>query len=275
VPELPEVETIRRQLEPEVRGRSITGTRVTDGLLVAPMTPARFAGKLKGRMITGLSRRGKYLRFELDGGDTLVVHLRMTGILTRLEENPRNGDQRHLRLVLTLDDGSFLAFHDVRRFGKAFLLGAGASDSYWARLGPEPLERSFNPKVLAAIFHGRVRPVKPALLDQQLIAGIGNIYADEALFAALIHPEKPAGSLSGKEIAALTKSIKETLRRAIRLQGSSIDSYRDARGNPGRFQNTFKVHRRAGEPCPRCGTAIEKTRVGGRGTYYCPRCQRK
>lgn len=274
MPELPEVETIKRQLAPHVTGRTIVRVSVLDPLLTKPMSPRAFNSRLAGCGITAVSRRGKYLRFELDDGAMLVIHLRMTGILVYLEKRPR-GDLRHMRLLLGLDDGSWLAMRDARRFGKALVLESGEIEPYWRRLGPEPLERSFDRRVMARIVSGRRKPVKSTLLDQQLIAGIGNIYADEALFRAGIHPERPAGSLSDKEIADLTISIKETLRHAIRLQGSSIDTYRDARGSQGRFQDTFRVHRRAGLPCPRCGGVVEKIRVGGRGTYFCPCCQKR
>jgi formamidopyrimidine-DNA glycosylase len=244
-------------------------------LLTAPAPTAELTRALKGRKITGVSRRGKYLRIELTEGDSLVLHLRMTGIITCIRPPLTAADKKYLRLTIELDDGTVLAFQDSRRFGKALILAAEESDGYWKKLGPEPLDRSFNSRSLGSILENRKRPIKPTLLDQQLVAGIGNIYADEALFDAKLHPERPAGSISGKEISALTKSIKHTLRRAIRLQGSSIDSYRDALGNRGQFQDTFDVHRRAGEPCHRCGTSIKKIRVGGRGTYFCPSCQKK
>lgn len=269
------METIRRQLEPEVSGRKIVSVRVIDPLITEPALPARLTRQLEGRKITGVNRRGKYLRFDLDNGDTLVLHLRMTGILTRAVPPLTAEEQKYLRLVIELDDGAQLIFRDSRRFGKALLLTPADSADYWNKMGLEPLERSFNTAKLSALMKGRARPIKPALMDQHLIAGIGNIYADEALFEAGIHPERPAGDVSGKEMEALAKSIKSTLRRAIRLEGSSIDSYRDTRGNRGRFQDTFRVHRRAGEPCPRCGKTIEKIKVGGRGTYLCPRCQKR
>lgn len=242
-------------------------------MITGPEAPATLSRRLKGRRIDGVSRRGKYLRIELDGGDTLVLHLRMTGILSLARPPLTEDQQRYLRLEIDLDDSARMIFQDSRRFGRAWLLDAASAADYWKRMGLEPLERTFTARRLADLLQDRKRAIKPALMDQQLIAGIGNIYADEALFEAGIHPERPAGALSARETDDLTKSIKETLRRAIKLQGSSIDSYRDALGNRGRFQETFKVHRRAGEPCPRCGTAIEKIKVGGRGTYFCPHCQ--
>lgn len=274
MPELPEVETIRLQLAPSITGRTIERVRIIDPLLVEPERPAPLASRLKHRKVTGVERRGKYLLFQLAGGDTLVIHLRMTGTLTLIDHQPSGDEKKYLRLVMELDDGSSLILRDPRRFGKAFLLQGEATAGYWDKLGPEPLSRAFNRTVLGKTIAGRTRAIKPTLLDQQLVAGIGNIYADESLFGAGIHPERPSGDLSDKEIAKLTSSIKETLQRAIRLQGSSIDSYRDSRGNRGRFQETFRVHRREGEPCPDCGGVVKKIKVGGRGTYFCPRCQK-
>lgn len=274
MPELPEVETIRVQLAPAVTGRTIERVRILDPLLVAPERPEPLVRKLKQRKITGLERRGKYLLFRLAGGDTLVIHLRMTGTLTLLDHEPSGEDKRYLRLVIFLDNGSFLILRDPRRFGKTMLLEGDAATTYWDKLGPEPLSSAFNQAALGRALAGRSRAIKPTLLDQQLIAGIGNIYADEALFEAGIRPQKRSGDLSDKEIERLASSIRQTLKRAIKLQGSSIDSYRDSRGNPGRFQETFRVHRREGEPCPGCRGRVKKIKLGGRGTYFCPRCQK-
>ncbi len=274
MPELPEVETIRRQLEPLTRGRTITRVEVSDPSAVSPLSPASFRRALKNRRIDAVSRRGKYLCFTLDDGCTLVIHLRMTGRLIHRSRRPAGEARRHLRLLFRLDDGSWLAFHDQRRFGKSFILSKDEAGSYWKKLGPEPLGRSFTPERLAQAFRGRTAPVKPLLMDQSLVAGIGNIYADESLFEAGIDPRRQAGALGKNEVERLYDCVRKTLRRAIRLGGSSIDTYVDTRGRQGGFQDTFLVHRRAGEPCPRCGAAIEKTRVGGRGTYFCTRCQR-
>ncbi len=277
MPELPEVETIRRQLEPELTGRTITGVRVLDAKLTAPVTASALKRRLEGSTIESVGRRGKYLLFKLGNGETLVLHLRMTGVLTHVPGGTARkaaAEQRPPRLVLRFDDGASLLFHDTRRFGTAMVLSGEDSGTYWHRLGQEPLERDFNAGSLERSLSGRKRPIKSVLLDQALIAGIGNIYADEALFEARIHPLRPAGEISGDEIAALVKAIKSTLRRAIRLQGSSIDTYRDSLGRRGRFQETFRVHRRQGEPCPGCQGMVEKIKVGGRGTYFCPSCQR-
>jgi formamidopyrimidine-DNA glycosylase len=175
--------------------------------------------------------------------------------------------------MIYLDNGACLAFHDMRRFGRALVLPKADENEYWRRLGPEPMERSFTPGKLGEITGRRRKPIKPLLMDQSLLAGIGNIYADEALFGAGIHPLRSSASLDSSEISKLHASIRDTLRTAIRLQGSSIDTYVNARGERGRYQDQFKVHRRQGERCPACGALIEKMKVGGRGTYICPRCQ--
>jgi len=264
-----------RQLKPRFTGKTIDRIDVLDPLVTAPQPPRTLARLTKGRNVADMARRGKYLLFELDSGDTLVIHLRMTGRLTATKTPLKSGEKDRLRLLVRFRGGAAIAFHDVRRFGKAFVLPGEKAAGYWEkRLGPEPLERSFNRKFLGGITAGRKRPIKSLLLDQKFIAGIGNIYADEALYAAGIHPLRAAGTLTGDEVARLVESIKATLRRAIRLQGSSIDTYRDTGGRRGRFQETFRVHRRQGEPCPGCGGTVEKIKVGGRGTYFCPACQR-
>jgi len=274
MPELPEVETIRCQLEPLLNGRTISRAEVLDPLIVAPATPDSFKRRLRSITITALKRRGKYRLLDLDSKDPLVMHLRMTGILTYLHPPPSEEEKKHLRMLLHFDDGTGLAFHDTRRFGRAFILKPEENEQYWSRFGPEPLEKGFDAAYLKKLLAGRSRPVKSLLLDQSMVAGIGNIYADEALYKAGIMPTRPAGGLSDEEIRRLTRSIRATLKKAIKLQGSSIDTYRDSMGRKGSFQETFQVHRRQGKPCPSCGTSVEKIRVGGRGTYFCPVCQK-
>ncbi|MHB1390714.1 MAG: bifunctional DNA-formamidopyrimidine glycosylase/DNA-(apurinic or apyrimidinic site) lyase [Thermoleophilia bacterium] len=274
LPELPEVETVKRQLDPILAGRTIARVNVPDPLVTAPASPRSFQNALRGQRITRVSRRAKYLRLELDSGLTLVIHLRMTGRLTHTLTSYASMPRRHLRLFLQLDDGSGVAFHDQRRFGTATIMDPGDAAVLWRRLGPEPLERSFNPAAMQAMLQNRKRPIKSLLLDQARVAGIGNIYADESLYRANIHPERAARHVTEEEAVLLVRAIKETLRSAISLEGSSIDTYRTATGESGRFQETFKVHRRAGEACPACGSTIKKIKVGGRGTYFCPSCQR-
>ncbi|MHB8159898.1 MAG: bifunctional DNA-formamidopyrimidine glycosylase/DNA-(apurinic or apyrimidinic site) lyase [Thermoleophilia bacterium] len=273
MPELPEVETIRRQLEPAITGRKIVKVDVQDSLVTAPESPDSFIKGLRGQTIAAVKRRGKYLLLELDSRDTLVIHLRMTGRLTQTRLPLAGDDMKHLRFIIGFSENECLAFHDTRRFGKAFILSRRGSDDYWKKLGPEPLGNSFNARYLKRVVCNRKGPIKSLLLNQSQIAGIGNIYADESLFLAGIHPLRPAGDLADEEIKKLSRAIKETLKRAIKLEGSSIDSYRDSLGERGRFQETFRVHRRQGEPCPSCKSSVEKIRVGGRGTYFCPKCQ--
>jgi formamidopyrimidine-DNA glycosylase len=275
VPELPEVETIRRQLASRVPGRTIDNARVLDPLWSAPVPPGDVERKLTGRRIEGLSRRGKYLIADLEGDRHLVMHLRMTGNLLWAAREDDPDPRPHLRVRLTLDDGHRLLFVDQRRFGTGVVIdGTDELEDYLAaRVGPEPLDPEFTPDVLALAARGRRAPVKAFLLDQRRIAGVGNIYADEALFRAGIHPLRPAGRLRRAEIQRLHAGIVEALERGIARQGASIDDYRDSNGERGSMQDEFLIHLRAGEPCIRCGRPVTKTVAAGRGTYICRHCQ--
>jgi formamidopyrimidine-DNA glycosylase len=294
VPELPEVETIRRQLEPAVVGRRIESVRVLDERWTQPASPRAVEGALTGRRIEGVERRGKYLVLPLDDGRALVMHLRMTGNLllrepdeerVRVLERERLGaprlyesstDLRHLRAELALDDGSRLLFTDLRRFGHAVVLEPAEIEGYFAtRLGIEPLSGDLTPEALAELAAGRNAPLKSFLLTQTRVAGIGNIYADEALHRAALHPLSPAGSLRIEDCERLARGIVEALEAGLRLGGASMDDYLDARGERGAMQDEFLVHTREGEPCPRCGEPIRRIVVGGRSTYYCAACQRR
>ena len=271
---------MRRQLAERVTGRTIRHAEILDPRLVAPEAPEAVAARLGGQRVAAVERRAKYLLLRLGSGDTLVLHLRMTG---RLHWHPPGGNgsapggpDRHLRARLALDDGGTLAFRDVRRFGTAVVLGPGPPDPerYWdRRAGVEPLSRRFTARALGDLLAGRRAPVKAALLDQGRVAGLGNIYVDEALWGARVHPLRPAGCLDASELRRLHRAIRERLTAGIAAGGASIDSYRDGLGRPGRMQDLLHVHLRAGEPCRRCGTVIVKGRVAGRGTYWCPRCQ--
>ncbi len=275
MPELPEVETIRRQLAGAACGRTITKLRIHDPLLVSPSSPNRVRGAVEGRRIESAGRRGKYLLVALDSGDTLAMHLRMTGRLHHSPTGVAPADP-HRRARFYLDDGATLDFSDTRRFGRVWIVSVDHPDpqGYWdARLGVEPLERQFTAARLGQLLSGRTAPVKASILDQRLIAGVGNIYADEALFQAGVHPTRPAGSLDAVEVAALRDAIRDRLRAGIRSGGASIDRYRDTIGRPGTMQDMLRVHRHQGDPCPRCATTIVKSRVAGRGTYFCPTCQ--
>lgn len=273
MPELPEVETIRRQLDPELRGARITGVEVHLPRLVKYPSPLSYRRALRGKRILEVGRRGKYLLLRLEGGRILVVHLGMSGSLRFA--SPGGERPRHTHLVFHLDDGRELLYVDPRTFGETALLREGDLSPLPGldRLGPEPLEAGFTPGELARALRGRCR-VKAALLDQSRVAGIGNIYADEALHRAGIHPLRRLDELEREEMESLHRAMREVLSEALSRGGSSVNDYVDARGEKGSFQASHRVYRRAGEPCFRCGELIRKVRVAGRGTYFCPRCQR-
>ncbi len=275
VPELPEVETVRRQIAPVLEGATIVDAEIVDPRLTRPVEPGLVAGALVGERIAEVDRRGKYLLIRLGSGRTLVVHLRMTG---SLRHAPSGGlpEDAHRRATLRLDTGTDVAYRDVRRFGTWELLDEGHLRPYLAtRLGPEPLGASFSAARLAQLAAGRTAPVKSFLLDQRRIAGIGNIYADEALWRARVHPRRPAGELDAEEIARLHRAIRAALRKGVALQGSTLREYVTPNGTPGGMQREFHVYGRHGEPCDRCGSAIERTVIGGRGTWFCPSCQQR
>jgi len=274
MPELPEVETIRLALEPHLVGRRFERVLIDDTRLVRPFEPTAVAAELEGERVAAVERRGKYLIVRFESGSALLIHLRMTGSLRHaaagsLQEDP------YRRAVVKLDDGSDIAYRDVRRFGTWQLLEPGELDPYLAqRLGGEPLERSFTARRLGERLAGRRAPVKAALLDQRTVAGLGNIYVDEALWRARIHPLRPAAEITPDELPPLTRAIKDALRTGIARQGATLRDYSTPDGRRGRMQDRFRVYGREGEPCTRCGTPIDKIRAGGRGTWYCPNCQR-
>jgi formamidopyrimidine-DNA glycosylase len=287
VPELPEVETVCRQLDPELAGLRIDGLEVLDGRWCRPVPPAKLEAAVEGATIEGMGRRGKYLLLALDGTRTLVMHLRMTGNLVlvegeskldpsegrRLYESERSVSERHLRARFRLDEGRELWFTDPRRFGEAFLIDDTRLDERFAKLGVEPLSDAFTPEALGEMAAGRTAPLKSFLLDQSGVAGVGNIYADEALFRARLHPLSPAGSMKPEHREALRDAVVAALEAGIDGGGASIDDYRDGRGEKGTMQDEFLVHTREGEPCPRCDGPIARIVVSGRSTYYCPSCQ--
>jgi formamidopyrimidine-DNA glycosylase len=269
VPELPEVETIRRHLAPHVEGRTLVRLEVLDARWTMPLDPRAVEDAVAGRVIEALARRGKYLLWELADDVHLICHLRMTGTL--LLDAPQHTP--HTRVRFHLDDGQAVTFVDPRRFGTGELaLGAHARDAFLAaRLGPEPFE--ITPAGLRAMARGSRAPVKAFLLDQKRLAGVGNIYADEALFRARVHPLRPAGRLTAAQWTAVHDGVVAALQAGIAAKGASIDDFRDPYGVQGTFQDQFLVHRREGEPCPVCGGPIRKLRAAGRGTYVCERCQ--
>jgi len=271
MPELPEVETIRRQLEPAVVGERIEEIDVLDPRWCAPLAPAELRDVVAGRRVEALRRRGKYLDWALAAEVHLLMHLRMTGTL--LLDPLQTSD--HTRVVISLGGGHRLAFVDPRRFGTGQLvIGDGALEDFYAtRLGVEPFDDEFTPAHLRELARGRRAPIKSFLLDQRRIAGIGNIYADEALFRTGVHPRRAAGALRPAQYELLRDAIREVLSAGIDARGASIDDFRHLDGARGSFQDRFLVHRRGGEPCVRCGTTIRKMVVGGRGTYVCEHCQ--
>ena len=233
------------------------------------------AAELEGERVTALDRRGKYLIVRFESGRVLLIHLRMTGQLLHGNGAAPPAEDVHRRAVVRLDDGSDVIYRDVRRFGTWQLLEEEELQPYLAeRIGREPLVRSFTGRRLAEALEGRKTPLKAALLDQRRLAGVGNIYADEALWRARLHPLRIAGELNQAEIGALHRGIRTALRAGIARQGATLSNYRTPDGNKGRMQEEFKVYGREGEPCERCGTPIEKIRAAGRGTWYCPFCQR-
>jgi formamidopyrimidine-DNA glycosylase len=271
MPELPEVETIRRQLAPHLEGRTIVSAELLDSRWTRPEPPETVARALDGRRIERIGRSGKYLLWELSGDMHLLVHLRMTGTLL-FDPGP---EVTHVRARFALDDGHALVYVDPRRFGTAHLLpGRRAREAYLAaRLGIEPMTPEFTLEHLRAMARGRTAPVKSFVLDQRRIAGVGNIYADEALYRARVHPLRPAGALTRTQLAALRDGIEASLLAGIEAKGATIDDFRHVDGAYGSFQDQFLVYLRAGEPCGRCGTTIIKLVVGGRGTYVCEHCQ--
>ncbi len=271
MPELPEVETVRRRLAPLLEGRRLEHVEIFDGRLTRPHDPVVVAAELTGERVDRLERRGKYLIVRFESERSLLIHLRMTGSFRQCSE----GDDPHARAVVRLDDGSDVVYRDVRRFGTWLLLEDEELLPYLAaRLGEEPLGPEFTPAALAARIRKRKAPIKAALLDQRTVAGVGNIYADEALWRAKLHPLREAGGLSSTETCELHATVVAALEAGIERQGATLRDYRQPDGSEGAMQHEFKVYGRAGEPCDRCGTPIDKIRVAGRGTWYCPRCQR-
>jgi formamidopyrimidine-DNA glycosylase len=304
MPELPEVETVRRQLEPELVGKRIESASVLDERLTRPAPPGYLERGVAGREVTAVARRGKYLLIGLEGGRTLALHLRMTGnLLLRepggnatadlMKTEPRGGspvyqsdpEPRYVRARFRLDDGGELLFTDVRRFGQAVLLDEGdqLEDYFAARLGVEPLSGELTAERLLELAKDRTAPLKSFLLTQSRVAGIGNIYADEALFRARLHPLSPAGSMKLEHAQRLVEGIIGALEAGLDYGGASIDDYVDARGERGSMQDEFLVHAREGEPCPRPPSehkatpppVIQRIVVGGRSTYFCPNCQER
>jgi len=271
MPELPEVETIASELRRSLVGGRVTRVHVLWSRTIAQPDAAVLADLLPGQVFTGVGRRGKYLLLGLDSGDTLIVHLRMTGRLELLPGDSPALANTHIRAWFELADGRNLAFTDQRKFGRIWLVGDVAQ--VIGKLGPEPLDWRFTPDDLAERIRPRRVAMKALLLDQTAVAGLGNIYADEALFLAGIHPLRIGVSLTDAEIGRLHDAIRQVLGEAIGERGTTLRDYRPAYGAEGAYQNRLRVYGQPDQPCPRCGAAIQRIRVAQRSTHFCPVCQ--
>ncbi len=274
MPELPEVETAARSLDPQVSGRTITGIERLDWeRMVETPSPEAFRELIVGRRILRARRRAKWVLLDLDAGWTLAIHLRMSGNLT--VHGPADEARSHVHLVLLLDDGQRIFFDDERKFGRVRLLDPVGLAALDAAHGPEPLDERFTVAELARLLAGRRTKIKPLLLDQSLIAGMGNIYASEALWLARIDPLMPAAAVDAAGAEALHAAIRAVLEQAIAHEGSSLRNYRNSYGQRGQNQEHFLVYDREGAPCQRCQTPIERIVLAQRSTFYCPTCQRR
>lgn len=274
MPELPEVETIRRSLQDKIKGKTLVGVEVFLEKMVKGIDMDNLDAKLNGKKVTRLDRRGKYLIIHLSGGLAMVIHLRMTGQL--LYCLPEEKALKHTHVVFHFNDKRELRFVDQRQFGKVQLVPIKELDtvSGLKTLGVEPLSDQFTREFIKKELRNRRTKIKPLLLDQTIIAGIGNIYADEALFRAMIHPERVASALTPREASRLYLAIKEVLIEGIENRGTSIKDYIDGDGNQGSNQSNLRVYGREGEPCPKCGKTIERKAIGGRSSHFCPKCQK-
>jgi formamidopyrimidine-DNA glycosylase len=276
VPELPEVETVRRELAAEVEGRTIVAVRIhKSDIVLPPNSPTLFRRRVRGRRVESLARRGKYLLLHLDGDDVIQVQLRMSGrFALGLRQRPAPAEFGHIAVELDLDDGRTVFYDDVRRLGGFRVLSEAEWRAESRRLGPEPLSPGFRTVDLEAALSSSKGPVKNALMDQRRIAGVGNIYASEALHAARIDPRRAGRSLDRGELRRLHRSLRRVLRGAIRDAGTTFRSYRTVNGRSGSFQEKLRVYGREGRHCPRCGGTVERLVQAGRSTFHCPGCQR-
>jgi formamidopyrimidine-DNA glycosylase len=278
VPELPEVETVRRGLENVVVGRRFDAVEVSGRRTVRRQSAAELASRLAGRRVTAAGRRGKFLLLSLDDGSVLVVHLRMSGQLLHIAGSPRPPLEPHTHVVAELDDGTQLRFVDPRTFGEWFVSSdtdARGVPAELTHLGRDPLLEGLPAAYLRANLAGRRAPLKALLTDQRIVAGIGSIYADETCFRAKLRPDRPGGSLSPAEITALARAARSVLREAVASRGSSLrdQRYRDLAGGLGSYQGRHAVYDREGEPCPRCGRPVVRLKIGARSAYCCEGCQ--
>lgn len=274
MPELPEVETVRRTLEKNIVGLTISGVELKLPKIIRSPAPEEFTEQVTGKKITAVKRRGKYLLLFLDRETVLVIHLRMTGqmVYARAE----TARPKHTHLIFALSDGNQLRYTDIRQFGTIILTPQQDLDKVkgLSNLGPEPLEPGFTKGYLRRELKRRRARIKSLLLEQTFVAGLGNIYADEALYKARLHPERLASSLSPREVANLYQAIVDVLQAGIENRGTSMRDYVDGDGRTGNFQKLLQVYSRQGECCRHCGCTIERIKVGGRSSYHCPECQK-
>lgn len=274
MPEMPEVEQVRKSLEPHIQGKRICRVEISLPRMILRPSVAEFIAGIKGRVITGVSRRGKYLLLELGGADVILTHLRMTGAL--LVTLGQEAEPPYARIHFTLTDGMHLWFADARTFGTMSLLTRDtlSLDKGYAALGPEPLSEGFTPEYLRAVLQKSHQAIKSLLLDQRKIAGVGNIYADEALAVAGICPLRPADRLTGKQCLALHEAVNQVIAQGLKNHGTTFRNYQDANGEIGNNKDFLLVYGRKGQPCRSCGRPLKQIRVGGRGSVYCPHCQK-
>lgn len=271
MPELPEVETVVRGLRDDMQGRTFTGVTVEWPGEIETLGAAEFSDRLVGQRVEGMRRRGKYIIFDLDH-DALLIHLKMTGRLYILNEATMDQADRWVRVSFALDDGRTLHFSDLRKFGRVYLVGD--AEDVVGKLGPEPLEDDFTVEAFRERLAGRHGVIKPLLMNQAFLAGVGNIYADEALWMARINPHRTADTLSEDEIARLHEAIRAALQESIDHEGTTVSWYRKPDGTEGGYQERFKVYGRTDQPCLRCGTPISKVFLAQRGTHFCVQCQK-
>jgi formamidopyrimidine-DNA glycosylase len=271
MPELPEVETVAADLRPQLIGQRFIGVHVLWLRTVAEPDLPALEARLPGQQVVSVNRRGKYLLIELDSGEALIIHLGMTGRLNIEPDSSPAPMAPHVRAWFELANGVRLIFTDARKFGRLWLVDDPGR--VVGKLGPEPLAWDFTPTMLADRLRGRRVAIKALLLDQAVVAGVGNIYADEALFLAGIHPLRAGASLTDAETGRLHEAIRQVLRAAIGERGTTLRDYRPPYGQEGAYQYHLRVYKQAGQPCPRCGTPILRIRVTQRSAHFCPRCQ--
>ena len=271
MPELPEVETVAADLRPQLIGACLADAHILWSRTLAEPDPQTLRERVAGCRVIDIGRRGKYLMIFLDSTETLIIHLRMTGRLDVVLDGDPLLSGVHLRAWFEMADGRRLTFTDARKFGRIWLVKD--SEMVVGKLGPEPLGWDFTPETLSEQLHGRRAAIKAVLLDQSVVAGVGNIYADESLFLSGIHPLCPAADLTPEDAIRLHRAIRQVLTESINERGTMLRDYRTPYGQDGAYQNRFRVYQQTGHPCPRCGAPIVRIRVTQRGTHFCPRCQ--